>query len=110
MTEMYRVKLYSGLLHFCENSLSDSIICITLRKINVEKDRTCKDLTGLYEEIKNDKRDMEASATTGKTMKSTTAWEQLTISYRLDVEVNVIIVFPAIKHMCLYLHRKKTCA
>ena len=59
---------------------------------NVEKDRTHKDLTGLYEEIQSVRRDMEASAATGRTMKSTRAWEKLMKSYRLDVKVNNVII------------------
>lgn len=58
---------------------------------NVEKNGTYKDLTSLYEEIQRIRRDMEASAATGRTMKSTTAWEKLMKSYRLDVKVNNII-------------------
>ena len=59
---------------------------------NVEKNGTYKDLTSLYEEIQRIRRDMEASAATGRTMKSTTAWEKLMKSYRLDVKVNNIII------------------
>ena len=55
---------------------------------NVDNDRTYKDLTGLYIEIQNVRRDMEASSATGKTMKSTTAWKNLKKSYHLDVKVN----------------------
>ena len=59
---------------------------------NVEKDRTHKDLTDSYKEIQSVRRDMEASAATGRTMKSTRAWEKLMQSYRLDVKVNNIII------------------
>ena len=58
---------------------------------NIEKDRIYKDLTGLYEEIQSVRRDMEASAATGRAMKLTTAWEKLMKSYRLDVKVNTIM-------------------
>jgi hypothetical protein len=49
-------------------------------------------LTGLCEEIQKDRRDMEASAATGKTMKSTTAWKTLMKSYRLDIQVIIGVI------------------
>ena len=62
---------------------------------NVEKDRTHKDLTGLYKEIQSTRRGMEASRSvaTGRTIKSPTAWEKLKESYRLDVKVNNIVLY-----------------
>ena len=61
-------------------------MCIIM--YNVGDDCTYKRLSCLYEEIQNVRRNMEASATSGSTMKSTNAWGNLMKSYHLDVKVN----------------------
>ena len=68
-----------------------SINCEQFNLFWLEKDRVFKDLTGLHEEIKNIRKDMEASAATGRTLKSTTAWKNLQKSYCSDVKVNNIL-------------------
>ena len=69
---------------------------------NVENDSISKDLTGLYEEIQKVRRDMEASAATGRTMKSTTAWKNLKKSYHLDVKVNNVPWYSS-EYACMIL-------